>query len=379
MPTTPILTLEQTLHKAQKPEAQIAAKKVGVLFFNLGGPDSLEAVQPFLRNLFLDNDIIQLPKIPGVQRVFAELISRRRAQASQANYAEIGGASPLLDWSQKQAAAVQAKLLAQGISVTPYVAMRYWYPFCGEAIQQIRSDGIEHLILAPLYPHYSLATTGSSFHDYERVLQQTGFQPEQTSVLCSYYQDPRYLKALAATVEETLSQNKWSVPLEDVLVLFSAHGLPQRFVKKNQDPYPRQIKASAEAVMQQYFPKNRWQISYQSRVGPVRWLEPYTDQLLMKLAKAGQDNVLVVPISFVSEHVETLVELDIEYLPMGREAGMSHLYRAAALNLQPDFIDCLATLIQQAIGSPNLCKVQIPDFSHARPLTTGGSCGVQTP
>lgn len=338
------------------------APPIGILLFNLGGPDSLEAVQPFLYNLFSDNDIIQIPVPAFLQRLLAWRISNKRKKESQENYNNIGGKSPILDFTKAQAEALEQTLLKRGIQAKTYIAMRYWHPRCEEALTRIKQDGIKHLILLPLYPHYSLATTGSSLREFERLRKATNTQPwQQISTVCAYYDDPTYLQALAETIQQAMTEQAWSCPNEGIHVVFSAHGLPQGYVKKNRDPYPKQIQQTAALTMAKYFPANSWQICYQSKVGPLKWLQPYTEDLLPHLAKQGKDNVLVVPISFVSDHIETLFELDLLYLPDARELGMRHIHRAPALNYSQTYVEALANLTQRAIDDPNPCRLRLPD------------------
>jgi protoporphyrin/coproporphyrin ferrochelatase len=337
---------------------------IGILLFNLGGPDSLEAVEPFLANLFGDNDIIQLP-VPGiVQRWLARRIARKRRPMAQHNYQLIGGRSPILPFTQAQADALQAECAVRGLAVKPYLAMRYWHPFTQQAVDQLKADGVTQVVLLPLYPHYSLATTGSSFRELNRHWP-TMAKDVAVATVCAWYDHPKYLAALADTITQGLANHEWSCPPQDVTILFSAHGLPKSYVTKNHDPYVHQIRDTASLVMNQFFPAQRWQISYQSRVGPVKWLTPYTDKLLAQYAKERRDNVLVVPISFVSDHVETLCELDIEYLPEAREGypdgtSVPHCWRAPALNTHPLLIETLADLVQTALHTPNPCRIRFP-------------------
>jgi protoporphyrin/coproporphyrin ferrochelatase len=191
-----------------------------------------------------------------------------------------------------------------------------------------------------------------SYRGYSATIRQ--------STVCSYYQHPLFLEALAETIRFGLEGNEWGCAHDDVLIVFSAHGLPVCFVEKNKDPYPRQIKATAEALISQHFPRNAWQLCWQSRVGPMAWLTPYTEALIEQLAKEGRDNVLVVPIAFVSDHIETLFELDQLYIPQGREGGMQFIARSPSLNDSQRYQACLAGLVLQAIESPNLCKALFP-------------------
>jgi ferrochelatase len=344
--------------------------KIGILFFNLGGPDDQDSVQPFLQNLFKDNDIIQLPVPQWVQNLFAWRVSRKRKKEAQENYAKIGGGSPILRLTLAQMQLVQAQLTpafeAKGFQAPKtYLAMRYWHPFLEEALADIQADGITHLMLMPLYPHYCLATTGSSLREFSQVLTQPKWQPMaqalNVATVCSYYKEHRFLEAVASTIEKAFNEKAWGAPVEQRHVVFSAHGIPKDYAHKNKDPYPTQIRESCELLMQRFFPHNSWEICWQSRVGPLEWLKPYTEDLAEDLAQAGRDNVLMVPISFVSDHIETLFEMDMLYVPVGAKYGLAHWHRAESLNEHPIFVDLLSELCLRLLDSPLLCKVQFPE------------------
>ncbi|XVJ50827.1 MAG: ferrochelatase [Vampirovibrio sp.] len=347
-----------------------AESKIGILFFNLGGPDDQDSVQPFLQNLFKDNDIIQLPVPQWIQNIFAWRVSRKRKKEAQGNYAKIGGGSPILKLTRQQIDLVQAQLApafeARGFRAPrTYLAMRYWHPFLKEALSAIEADGITHLMLLPLYPHYCLATTGSSFRELAQLMGQAPHQALAETVniatICSYYKEPRFLEAQARRIQQSFDQKTWSVPPEARHIVFSAHGIPQKYAVDNQDPYPTQIKESCAALMAQYFPENTWDICWQSRVGPLEWLKPYTEDHMEVLAHAQRDNVLMVPISFVSDHIETLFEMDMLYVPIGEAHGLSHWHRAESLNDDPVFIELLSELCLRLLERPLLCKIRWPE------------------
>ena len=362
--TIPLVKPFQTYH-LPTPEA-----KIGILFFNLGGPDDQDSVQPFLQNLFQDNDIIQLPVPQWIQNLFAWRVSRKRQKEAQENYAKIGGGSPILRLTQEQIELVQAQLTpafeAKGFQ-TPktYLAMRYWHPFLEEALAQIQADGITYLMLMPLYPHYCLATTGSSLREFSQLLSHKKWQTLAESLniatVCSYYKEPRFIEAVASTIQKAFDEKKWSVPLKERHIVFSAHGIPKTYATKNKDPYPTQIRESCEAIINQYFPHNSWDICWQSRVGPLEWLKPYTEDLSETLAQAGRDNVVMVPISFVSDHIETFFEMDMLYVPIGEKYGLHHWHRAESLNSHPVFIDLISELCLRLLESPLLCNIQFPE------------------
>jgi protoporphyrin/coproporphyrin ferrochelatase len=333
----------------QGKDNSVLANKIGIVLLNLGGPDSLKAVKPFLYNLFSDPDIIKLPLSEIFQKPLAWTISTLRGPEAAENYHQIGGRSPILPLTQSQADAMQQQLRDHGLNLPVYIAMRYWHPFTDAVVDQIIKDGIDHLIVLPLYPHFSYTTTGSSVNELERVLTRRGSRIN-TVVVPPYYQHPDYLAALAETITDGLAAYPdWSVPPHDVTIMFSAHSLPRRHVKRTEDPYPQQIYDCADAIMRQFFPQNPWELGFQSKVGRMAWLGPQTDGLLHYFAATHVDNVLVVPISFVSDHVETLFELDIDYIPLGREIGIPHVQRAPSLNSRPSFIHALTQLVLEQL------------------------------
>lgn len=329
----------------------MTSPKTGILLLNMGGPDCLESVKPFLYNLFSDPDIIRLPLSSVFQKPLATYISTSREKEAQENYAMMGGASPILAYSRAQADALQAALQEQGHGrLNTYIAMRYWHPFTDDTVAQIERDGIQRLIVLPLYPHFSYTTTGSSLNELKRILDARGLSLD-IAVIPTYYEHPLYVQALAENLRYSLQNDCWSCATEDVHILFSAHSLPIKHVKRTQDPYPDQIYATARAVMTTYFPNNPWDICYQSQVGKMPWLGPSTDGALHYFAGKDVDNVLVIAVSFVSDHVETLVEIDRQYLPLATSLKIPHCHRAPALNTSPTFIQALATLVSEKLVS----------------------------
>jgi ferrochelatase len=322
-----------------------AASKTGILFLNLGGPDSLESVKPFLFNLFADPDIIKLPLSFIFQKPLAWLISTKREELAQENYALMGGRSPILPFTQAQGEALKQSLIQRGQPDMPvYIAMRYWHPFTDEAVDQILKDGIQRLIVVPLYPHFSYTTTGSSLNELKRVMDLKQVQLD-ISVVPPYYDHPTYLQAMKECVEEGLNTHPWTCSRDEVQILFSAHSLPIRHVKRTKDPYPEQIYSCAETIATRFFPNNPWELAYQSQVGKMPWLGPATEGVLPYFAANNRDNILMVALSFVSDHVETLVEIDQEYIPLAHELGIQHCYRAPSLNTNPSFIQALTELV----------------------------------
>jgi ferrochelatase len=319
--------------------------RLGVLLLNLGGPERLEDVRPFLYNLFADPEILRLPS-PLLQTPLAWLISTLRAKQSQENYKKIGGGSPLRRITEAQAQALKTQLLQLGHQIQVYIGMRYWHPFTEEAIAQIKRDEIEELVILPLYPQFSISTSGSSFRLLERIWKNDPtLQRIRYTVIPSWYDCPGYLQAMANLIRQTLDQ----VPHpEQAHIFFSAHGVPVSYVEEAGDPYQREIEDCATLMMKQLNRPNQYTLAYQSRVGPVEWLQPYTDEAISQLAQQGVTTLVVVPISFISEHIETLEEIDIEYREVAEAAGIKTFARVPAPDTDPHFIQALADLVIQA-------------------------------
>lgn len=309
--------------------------KTAVVLFNLGGPDSLDAVQPFLFNLFNDPAIIGVPN--PIRWLLAKRISGKRAPIARAIYAQIGGKSPLVDETAKQAAALQACL---GDDFKVLVAMRYWRPFTDEAVAAAKAWGAEKVVLLPLYPQFSTTTSRSSFRKWHEEAAKAGLNVP-TETICCYPDEPGLIAAMAELVRTGHDQ---AAAAGKPRVLFSAHGLPQRVVDKG-DPYPLHVEQTARAVARATgLAELDWVVCYQSRVGPLKWIGPSTEE---ELERAGEDKVpvVVVPIAFVSEHSETLVELDIEYRHRAEELGVPAYVRVPAVGHHHAFITGLARLI----------------------------------
>jgi ferrochelatase len=323
--------------------------RVGVLLLNLGGPEQLEDVQPFLFNLFSDPEIIRLP-FPWLQRPLAWLISSSRAKQSQENYQQIGGGSPLRRITEQQADALKAALADKGEEAEIYLAMRYWYPFTEEAVAQIKRDAIEKLVVLPLYPQFSISTSGSSFRLLERLwLEDPDLERIAYTVIPSWYARPGYTQAMADLIAQEL--DKLDNP-DDAHIFFSAHGVPVSYVEEAGDPYQREIEHCTDLIMRSLNRPNPHTLAYQSRVGPVEWLQPYTEDAIEDLANRGVKDLVVVPISFVSEHIETLQEIDIEYRELAETAGIQGFHRVPALNTHPLFINDMAEMVIGAMNSP---------------------------
>jgi len=311
--------------------------KTAVLLLQMGGPDSLDAVQPFLTNLFSDRDIIRIGPA-FLQPLIARIIAKRRAPKVEGYYEQIGGKSPIRELTEAQARALEEQL---GEEYRCFVAMRYWKPSTIETLAAIRKEGIDRIIALSLYPHYSRATTGSSLNELKRVLGEAGVQ-FQVSTIDRFYDHPRYIDALEEKIREGLGQFH---PLADVEVLFSAHSLPQSFIDDG-DPYLAHVEETVRLVMER-LENVTHHLAFQSRAGPVKWLEPSTEAMLEHLAAHGSKNLLVVPLSFVSDHIETLYEIDIQYAKEAFKLGYAKFWRSGSLNTSPAFIDCLADLVRK--------------------------------
>ena len=317
-------------------------RKIGVVLFNLGGPDSLEAVEPFLFNLFNDPAIIGAPT--PIRYLLAKFISKRRAPLAQEIYRQLGGASPLVAETKAQASALGAALQARGLDAHVAIAMRYWHPFATKAVSELRQAGVEEVVLLPLYPQFSTSTTASSISDWHRAAVGINL-PSHT--VCCYPTYPGFIAAHKTLIEKTLG-DAGVTDLSRVRFLFSAHGLPERIVARG-DPYPNQVEATVGAVAEALGGEIEAVVCYQSRVGPLKWIGPATEE---ELRRAGRDGktVALVPISFVSEHSETLVELDIEYRHLAETAGVPRYVRVPTLSVAPAFIAALGELVVDALG-----------------------------
>ncbi|MHB8345680.1 MAG: ferrochelatase [Acidiferrobacterales bacterium] len=314
--------------------------KTAVVLFNLGGPDSLDAVEPFLFNLFSDPDIFRLPLAFLTQRVFARILSRRRTPAAREGYAAIGGKSPLLDNTHKQADALQQALQAHG-PFEVFICMRYWNPRAAEVVSRLKERGHTRVVLLPLYPQFSITTTGSSYNEFMRECERQHFRVSPR-LIREWYGAGDYQQAIISSVRAELAQFPDPDPAR-VSLLFSAHGLPQKVVDGG-DRYEQQIRATfADLRGQLAWPDVT--LCYQSRVGPLKWLQPYTDEVIRAKARSGSRQMLVYPIAFVSDHTETLYELGILYRAVAADSGIEHYRVAPALNDHPLLIRALEKLV----------------------------------
>lgn len=324
------------------------SEKIGVVLLNLGGPDSLEAVEPFLYNLFSDPDIIDFPGSFLFRKLLAKLISTRRAPMVQKQYEKIGGKSPLKDHTLKQASMLEERL-NERFPAKVYAAMRYWRPSTEETLDELEKDGITRVILLPLYPHYSKATTESSVKEWEKQLALRPDRPQVESTLVeSYYDFPHYIEAFVERINEGLERFPEDIR-DDTHLVFSAHGTPMKLVRQG-DPYSGHIKQTVEAIMDRGAYSHESSLCYQSKVGPLKWLTPSTPDTIERLASEGVRNMLIVPVAFASDHLETLFELGIEYRHVAEKAGVEQYEVTTGLNDSPLFIEALAQLVFEKAG-----------------------------
>ena len=315
--------------------------KLAVVLFNLGGPDSLDAVEPFLRNLFSDPAILSVPGI--VRGPLARLIAARRAPVAREIYKKIGGRSPIVEETQAQAAALDKLLAERGIEAKSFIAMRCWHPFSDAAARAVKAWGADAVVLLPLYPQYSTTTTASSFSDWDRAARKAGLNLP-ASRLCCYPDSEGFVAAAAELIHQTFTRAK---PGVDYRLLLSAHGLPKRTIAKG-DPYQWQVERTAAAIVDRLGIENLdWQVCYQSRVGPLEWIGPATDAEIRRAGMEGK-GVAIAPIAFVSEHSETLVELDLEYAHLALIAGVKDYLRVPTVSAHPKFVEALAELVMHA-------------------------------
>jgi protoporphyrin/coproporphyrin ferrochelatase len=318
------------------------SRRVGVVLFQLGGPDSLEAIEPFLYNLFCDPDIIDFPFARIGRKPLAKLISTTRARKVQHHYAAIGGGSPIRQFTERQARALEIELTSLGLEARCFVAMRYWHPFTAEAIEQLHAAECDEVVLLPLYPQYSATTTGSSLNEWRRLFRDPvpvhGVQP--------FFRHTTYLDAVVEKIEEALA--RFPVP-ERAEIVFSAHSLPQSVIDKG-DPYQRQIEETTLLLMERGGWSNHHRLCYQSKVGASKWLQPSLHHTLKQMAAEQIREVCVVPVAFVSDHVETLAEIDHEAREEALQLGITQFEMSAGLNDSPKFIEALGQIVKSAMG-----------------------------
>ena len=347
---------------------------VGVLLLNLGGPETLDDVQPFLYNLFADPDIIRLPgALQFLQSPLAALLSNSRAPKSREAYESIGGGSPLRRITDEQANALQSALVAKGLkNAKCYVGMRYWKPFTEEAVEQIKADGVTKLVILPLYPQFSISTSGSSLRLLEQIFGEDEYLATRMShtVIPSWYERPGYVQAMADLIKAELNRpdGQFDSP-DEPIVFFSAHGVPVSYVETAGDPYKEEMEECVALIMarlKEMGVQNEHVLAYQSRVGPVEWLKPYTDDVIRELGEKKTKAMVAVPISFVSEHIETLEEIDMEYRELAEESGVEQWGRVPALDTSPVFIDDLADAVVESLdGMSKAASMSPGDLASA--------------
>lgn len=329
-------------------------KQIGVILHNLGGPTSLDAIRPFLTNLFLDPEIIKVP-LPGPlgrlfpRRLFAEFVARRRTPKVMPNYEMIGGKSPLVERTEEQARALEEELNRRYKGEAQFhvrLGMRYWHPFTKVAAEEFQQMKVDYIFLLPLYPQYSRTTTGSSFKEWRDLHRKEFRRRFKVKSIKAYHLHPGYIRAINDRIDATLRDRFTPAEREGLQFLFSAHGTPMSDVRAG-DPYSQQIAETVGAVMEARGHDYPHRLSFQSRVGPVKWLEPYTQDMLAKLGEEGARHVLIVPVAFVTDHIETLHELDIELRHEAVEAGIVKYEVMYALNAEPPFITALADIVSE--------------------------------
>jgi ferrochelatase len=331
-------------------------KKTAVVLFQLGGPDSLEAIEPFLYNLFMDPDIIDFPGAFFARKPLAKFISSRRSMKVAENYKQIGGKSPILDLTQRQASALESVLRLQNINARVFIAMRYWHPMIDEVVQKIKADGFEQVILLPLYPQFSQATTLSSMNEWKHQTKKHGCVTP-IKLVCCYPTQPLFVEALMENINSAVGRFH-KIASTDIDLIFSAHGVPLSYIKRG-DPYQLQIEETVRCIVE----RGKWNspstLCYQSKVGPMKWLKPSLMEKVEHLAGKDRKHLLVIPVAFVTDHIETLHEINIDVRRHAMAHGVQQFELMPALNDHPKFIQCLAELVQAQLVSdiqPNTCK-----------------------
>lgn len=317
--------------------------RIAVVLFQLGGPDSLEAIEPFLYNLFCDPDIIDFPCAFIVRKPIAKFISSRRSKKVIDKYRSIGSKSPITELTKSQAHALEIELNKHFPSKV-FTAMRYWYPMTDEIIQQIKKDAFKKIILLPMYPQYSKVTSGSSLNEWKRLHE---VEKVSTTIIQSFHDHPIYIEALIDKIQTAFIKFS-SIEEREIDLIFSAHSIPMSIVKKG-DPYKNQIQETVQLLTKKGEWKSPHYICYQSKVGPISWLGPSLRETVHHLAAEGRQNLLIIPVSFVSDHIETLYDINIEMRQEAERIGIKQFVLMPALNDSPKFIECLKTLVLENI------------------------------
>ncbi|XP_005373032.1 PREDICTED: ferrochelatase, mitochondrial [Chinchilla lanigera] len=356
--TTTTETAQHT--KSAQPQVQLEKRKpkTGILMLNMGGPETVGDVHDFLLRLFLDRDLMTLP----IQNKLASFIAKRRTPKIQEQYRRIGGGSPIKKWTSTQGEGMVKLLDELSPDTAPhkyYIGFRYVHPLTEEAIEEMERDGLQRAIAFTQYPQYSCSTTGSSLNAIYRYYNEMGKKPTMKwSTIDRWPTHPLLIQCFADHILKELDH----FPLEkksEVVILFSAHSLPMSVVNRG-DPYPQEVGATVHKVMEKLSYSNPYRLVWQSKVGPVPWLGPQTDEAIKGLCERGRKNILLVPIAFTSDHIETLYELDIEYSQvLAKECGAENIRRAESLNGNPLFSKALADLVHSHIQSNKLCSKQL--------------------
>ena len=321
-------------------------KRIAVVLFNLGGPDSLDAVQPFLFNLFFDPAIIRIFK--PFRWLLALFISKKRAPFAKNIYKQLGGKSPILEFTRKQAKALQEKLELSG-NFKVFIAMRHWHPMTEQTLIEVGFYNPDEVILLPLYPQFSSTTSGSSFKKWDQSAKKLSLE-FVTKKICCYPKSQGWINAQIDLIKLELKKSDKKIPLR---FLFSAHGLPEKIISQG-DPYQSQVEQTVSQIVKTLDIQNLdWLICYQSRVGPLEWIKPSTESALQEAANDGV-GVIIIPVAFVSEHSETLVELDIEYKTFASKIGITAYYRVPTVSDHPKFINCLSQMVINAVQRNDL-------------------------
>lgn len=363
------LSLKRHARADRRAASEHSAGGTGIVMMNLGGPETLDDVEPFLLKLFADRELLKLPW----QDVLGKFIAKRRAPKVRALYDGIGGGSPILRWTRAQGEGMCARLDALSPETAPhrfYVAFRYAAPFADDAVRQMHADGITRAIAFTQYPQWSCTTTGSSLNDLWRALERQQLEDAfEWSIVDRWGNDAGFVRSVAGAIRSGLQQY---APHErdDVLLLYSAHSLPLSVIDRG-DAYPAEVAASVSRVTEALALPNPHLLCYQSEVGPVKWLGASTESVIRQLAAQGRKNVLVVPIAFTSDHIETLSEIDIEYAHLAQSLGMTGFRRAPSLNARPEFLDALAGIVADHIDDNTPHSTQ---YRHRCPGCTNARC-----
>lgn len=320
--------------------------KIAVILFQLGGPDSLQSIEPFLFNLFSDPDIINFPGAFLARRFIARKIASGRAIRVEENYRAIGGRSPIFEHTRSQANSLRASL-NQSVRAEVFIAMRYWHPFTEETVYKIKDDTFSKVILLPLYPQYSRATTLSSLKEWRKQCALVNYRPVQIETVESFHDHPDYVSAVVNHINRGL-ENLSDLDPSRIDLIFSAHSVPVSYIRKG-DPYQKQIEETVELVCRAGAWSSPRHLCYQSKVGPIKWLGPSLRETVSRLTGTGRKNFLLIPVSFVTDHIETLHEIGIEMRHHATLAGAERFEMIPALNNDPDFIKCLTNLVLERL------------------------------